>query len=214
MKRGSIIGVLLALAALSGLAKDRLIRVDDESTAHRKGNVSLSFYDREIARLLVPEKAPFGVVRQPSLMCESSLTYDSVAHVLVYMVAKESIWGATRQATIEWKDSGNNSVEETQRNHPIKYEAPGVTVFTLPITGQQAQTLKKIWTNAVQNAVEEDKDMLILDGTKWLFFVGSQRAKTQMHDHAMAKFVDELMRAVRDGDNNKKDLLIKSMNAK
>ena len=214
MKRGTIIGVLFALAALSGMAKDRLVRVDNASTVHRKGNVSLSFYDREMARLLVPEKAPFGVLRKPSLMNESSLTYDSVAHVLVYKVAKESIWGATRRATIEWKDSGDNSVVETRRDHPIHYEAPGVDIYTLPITSQQAQTLENIWTDAVQHAVEEDKDMLILDGTKWLFFVGGQRAKTQMHDHAMAKFVDELMRAVHDGDNDKKDLLIKGLKAK
>ena len=199
MKRLTIITALLAFATLSGLAQDKLVRVNKASAVVRKGDASLSFYDKELARLLIPTKARFGVLRKPSLMRESSLTYDSVAHVLVYMLAEESIWGATRQATIEWKDAGNNSVRESKREHPIKYKVPGVEVYTLPVTEEQAKQLRNIWNRAVRNAEKENEDM-ILDGTTWLFFINGKQAKTKDYDNTMAKFVDELMKVVRDAD--------------
>lgn len=209
MKRLTIITALIAFATLSGLPQNKLVRMDKASAVVQNGNGPLSFYNRELARLLVPTKAHFGVLRKPSLMCESSLTYDSVAHVLVYMLAEKSIWGATRKATIEWKEVDENTVQETRRDHPISYEVPEVKVYTLPVTEEQAKQLRTIWDRAVQNAEEENKNMMMLDGTTWLFFIDGKQAKTQAHNHPMAKLVDELMKAVCDADDKMADALIK-----
>ena len=40
----------IALFSLSGFAQDRLIRVDSTSNARRQNDLTLSLYDRELAR--------------------------------------------------------------------------------------------------------------------------------------------------------------------
>ncbi len=209
----------MVLFTLSGFAQDRLIRVDSVSIAWRQNDLSASFYDKELARLLVPQKIQFGVVRMPSLRCESSLTYDSVNHQLVYIEAKTSIYETTYKATTtyrplsarKWarKTQGKNEKEEVNmasvvpRKRPHNYVSPDVRTFTLGINDEQAQTLKKMWTDAIQNA--EDKEDFILDGTTWEFFIGNQRAKTHERQNALVKYANELMDSIYNVDWDRKD---------
>ena len=61
----------MVLFTLSGFAQEKLIRIDSASVSWRQNDLPASFYDKELARLLVPQNTQFGVVRIPSLRCES-----------------------------------------------------------------------------------------------------------------------------------------------
>ena len=101
----TILTTLLALVALTAAAQDRLIRVDSESKAWHKKNSQRTLFDREKARLLMPQGAAFGVECIPSFSPEWSLTYDSLAHALVYKIAEKSIWYTTYRAMHKEKRS-------------------------------------------------------------------------------------------------------------
>ena len=200
----------MVLFTLSGFAQEKLIRIDSASVSWRQNDLPASFYDKELARLLVPQNTQFGVVRIPSLRCESSLTYDSVNHQLVYIEAATSIYDATYKATNtyrplsarKWarKTQGKNEKEEINmvsvvpRKRPHNYVSPDVRTFTLAINDEQAQKLKKMWTDAVQNA--EGKEDFILDGTTWDFFMGNQWAKSHERQNALVKYANELMDSI------------------
>ncbi|WP_288279331.1 hypothetical protein [uncultured Prevotella sp.] len=62
----TILTTLLALVALTAAAQDRLIRVDSESKDLRKTSSQRKMFDREKARLLMPQGATFGVECIPS----------------------------------------------------------------------------------------------------------------------------------------------------
>lgn len=84
MKRLGFI-LLFLLTGVSMRAQETLIPINEET-------VSIEEYDREIERLLVPADTEFGMICRPSFEVESSLTYDSVAHALVFIEADASIW--------------------------------------------------------------------------------------------------------------------------
>ncbi|MBR5653036.1 MAG: hypothetical protein IKX22_03030 [Prevotella sp.] len=200
----------IVLFSLSGFAQDRLTRVDSASIAWRQKDLTLSLYDKELARLLVPEHTLFGVIRIPSshsesplthvpyFSPESSLTYDSISHTLVYTKVLGSIHDATRKATTIYKTVGKNRGKVVPRKRIHKYEAPRLTTRLLSITDEQLQTLKKMWTDAIQNA--EDKEHSVLDGTKWVFFIGNLQAQSYEQQNALVKYVNELMDSVYNGD--------------
>ena len=94
----AIITVLLALVAMTISAQEKLIRIDSEDIAWQQENPQYLFFNKEKARLLMPQGAAFGVECIPSFSPEWSLTYDSVAHALVYNEAQKSIWQSTHEA--------------------------------------------------------------------------------------------------------------------
>ena len=118
----SFLVLAIVLFSLSGFAQDRLIRVDSASIAWRQNDLTLSLYDRELARLLVPKNSQFGVIRVPNIHSESSLTYDSVNHTLVYIKAFRNIYEATSMATTKRKKIGDK-VRQVPRKHIYNYAA-------------------------------------------------------------------------------------------
>ena len=111
----------MVLFTLSGFAQEKLIRIDSASISCRQNDLPASFYDKELARLLIPQNTQFGVVRIPSLRCESSLTYDSVNHQLVYIEAATSmIAGTARSMGIAFvgsqMDTQDSGQERKRRN--------------------------------------------------------------------------------------------------
>ena len=182
------------LFPLSGYAQGRLIRVESASVAGRQNDLPSSFYEKELERLLVPPNSQFGVVRMPSFDRESSLTYDSVSHTLVYIEVWESIYEATRKATTIYKTVGKKRGKVVPRKRIHKYEAPRLRTRSLSITDEQAKTIKKIWSDVIHDA--EDKESNVLDGTKWVFFTGNQRAQSCEQQNALVKYANELMDSV------------------
>ena len=205
----TIIITLLSLVSLTIVAQDRLIRVDSESMAWRKDDPQMALNDREKMRLLMPQDAVFGVECIPSFSPEWMLTYDSIAHALVCKKAENSIWHSTYKAMhkkITKTKKDGKTITWKLRKHPKDYLAPEVKTYTLAITNQQALRLESLWADAVNQA--EDREVNILDGIKWEFFVNDLRAKSHSEKNALVKFTNELVKAVRTGNVSRKDSLL------
>ena len=201
-----ILSTILLAAALTTTAQDKLIRVADKPTSWRKEKPKKTLFDSEMARLLIPQGATFGVECIPSFSPEWTLTYDSVARSLVYREAQTSIWHTTFQATHKEKKIGEKRYKWVPRKHPKDYVAPNVKTFTLPVSDDQTAILRDVWKTAVYGA--EDREVFILDGVKWEFFIDGRRAKSHHDKNVLVAFTEKLRQAVRSGDTNRKDSLI------
>ena len=206
MKRIILTTTILALASLTSLAQDKLIRVADKSTSWRKEKPKTTLFDSEIARLLMPQGAAFGVECIPSFSPEWTLTYDSVAHSLVYREAQTSIWHTTFQATHKKKKIGEKRYKWVSRKRPKDYVAPEVKTFTMAVSDDQMAMLRAVWKTAIYGA--EDREVFIIDGVKWEYFIDGRRAKSHRDKNVLVAFTEELRKAVRSDDVNRKDSLI------
>lgn len=201
-----ILSIIFTVAALTATAQDKLIHVADKSMSWRKNKPQTTLFDRELARLLMPQGATFGVVCAPSFSSEWTLTYDSVARTLVYKEAQTSIWHSTFQATHKKKKMGEKRYKWVPRKRPKDYVAPDVKTFTLPVSDDQAAVLRAVWKTAVYGA--EVREVFILDGVKWEYFIDGRRAKSHRDKNILVVFTEEMRKAVRNGDTNRKDSLI------
>ena len=202
-----ILSVLLAFVSLTLTAQEKLIRIDSEDVAWQKKDPQFSFFNKEKARLLMPQYAAFGVECIPSFSPEWSLAYDSVAHTLVYNEAQKSIWYSTYDAmhkenTKTEKTSTWEIVTDKLRKKPKNYHAPDVKTYTLSISLEQVQMLKAIWSNAI--GTSEPSEKLMMDGTTWIYFIGEQRAKARTGDnynnYSIVKLTEKLVEAIKSGD--------------
>ncbi|MBQ4622835.1 MAG: hypothetical protein IJB28_09320 [Bacteroidaceae bacterium] len=210
--------LLILLAGIGAEAQETLIPINEET-------VSIEEYDREIERLLVPANTEFGMNCIPSFDVESSLTYDSVTHALVYIEAETSIWRRLQQAT--------SYLEKNVWKNKVMtfYHAPGTKMYLLPIRDEMAQTMRRLWNAAIGQAKfpkkeikewkTEDGEVLIveienivLDGTGWEYFVNGKRAKIQGDDKggkgkvgSLINLCIELREAVRKNDAQKMESL-------
>ena len=205
----TIITVLLALVAMTISAQEKLIRIGSEDIAWQQDNPQYLFFNKEKARLLMPQGAAFGVECIPSFSPEWSLTYDSVAHALVYNEAQKSIWYSTYGAMYKKKTitkNGRKIAKRKLRKHPKDYAAPDVKTFTHAIDAGQAQMLKAILSDAI--GTSEPREDSMLDGTTWIYFIGEQRAKARTEDNFIVKLTDKLVEAIKVGDVSRCDSLI------
>ena len=206
MKR-IILSIILAVAAIfTATAQDKLVRVADKSASLKKEKPKTTLFDSEMTRLLMPQGEAFGVECIPSFSPEWTLTYDSMTRSLVYREAQTSIWHTTYQATHKKKKVGEKRYKWVPRKRPKGYVAPDVKTFTLPISDDQAGMLRTVWKTAVYGA--EDREVFILDGVKWEYFIDGRRAKSHRDKNVLVMFTEELRKAVRNGDTNRKDSLI------
>ena len=206
MMKKLILSLILALATITVIAQDKLIRVADKSTSWRKDKPKTTLFDSEMARLLMPQEAAFGVECIPSFSPEWTLIYDSVARSLVYREAQTSIWHTTFQATHKKKKIGEKRYKWFSRKRPKGYVAPDVKTFTMAVSDDQRTMLRAVWKTAVYGA--EDREVFILDGVKWEYFIDGRRAKSHRDKNVLVAFTEELRKAVRSGDANRKDSLI------
>lgn len=124
MNKKTIITALLALVSLTMMAQEKLIRIDSEDIAWQEKNAQYVFFNKEKARLLMPQNAEFGVECIPSFSPEWSLAYDSVGHTLVYNEAQKSIWHSTYDAMHKKKiktKNGRKIAKQKLRKHPKDY---------------------------------------------------------------------------------------------
>ena len=205
MKKIILTTIILA-AVLSATAQDKLIRVADKPTSSKKGKPKTTLFDSEMARLLMLQGAAFGVECIPSFSPEWTLTYDSVARSLVYREAQTSVWHTTFQATHKKKKIGEKRSKWVTRKRPKDYVAPDVKTFTLPVSDDQTAMLRTVWETAVYGA--EDREVFILDGVKWEYFIDGRRAKSHRDKNVLVAFTEALRKAIRSGDTNRKDSLI------
>ena len=213
MNRKILITALLALVVMAGNAQKKLIRIDSEDIAWQKDNPQYLFFNKEKARLLMPQAAEFGVECIPSFSPEWSLTYDSVAHTLVYNEAQKSIWYSTYNAMHKKKTITKNGRKITKRKlrkHPKDYVAPNVKTYSLTISIEQAQMLKDIYSDAI--GTSEPREDGMLDGTTWIYFIGEQRAKahtgSNYNHYSIVRLANMLVEAVKASDTSRCDSLI------
>ena len=212
MNKNTIITALLALAAMTISAQEKLIRIDSEDIAWQRDNPQYLFFNKEKARLLMPHNVAFGVECIPSFSPEWSLTYDSVAHTLIYNEAQKSIWYSTYNAMYKKKTktkNGRKIAKRVLRKQPQDYVAPDVKSFTLAIDSGQAQMLNAIWSDAIGTSEQREDGML--DGITWIYFIGEQRAKahtgSNYNSYSIVKLTERLVEAVKTGDVSRCDSL-------
>jgi len=203
----TILTTLLFLVAMTGFGQDRLIRVNSESKNLRKTSSQRKMFESEKTRLLMPQGAAFGVECIPSFSPEWTLTYDSLAQALVYKVAEKSIWYSTYGAMHKKKKiKGKNY--SVPRKRPKNYIAPEAKTYSLAISDEQVQQLRAIWRTAVGAA--EDREVFLLDGTKWEYFIDGKFAKSHRNKNVLVKFTNELAETVWTGNVSRKDSLFEA----
>jgi len=188
------------------LAEHLLIPVDSASESWQEKHKRGAFYDKLRTRLMMPKHVAFGMGCEPSRSNEWSLYYDSVAHALIYSKAEKNIYWATRDALYKEKKIGKDRYQRVLRKHPKSLKKLKVKSYSMPITNEQAQRLKTMWTEAIGCA--ETKKSFALDGTKIEFPLGTLRAKTPKGVNPLVTFTNELAEAVYANDVLHKDSLL------
>jgi hypothetical protein len=213
MKKNIITILLLAISMIAN-AQEKLILLDSASVTIRKRSPELSFHDQEMQRLLMPQDAEFGVECVPSFECEWTLTYSPSARALIYKVSKENIWYKKYHF-----DHWDEYTHKPGAERPERYISPEVNTYQLALADDQAELLRTIWRGAIEQAIDknaknltdEDKQQLnivILDGTRWNFFLDARRAQSHSTKNPHVAFTNALMEAVRDGDSQRMNSLI------
>lgn len=216
--------LLFLLAGVCMRAQETLIPINEET-------VSIEEYDREIKRLLVPADTEFGMICRPSFEVESSLTYDSVAHALVYIEADASIWSRRFHQVTRYQEKEGEKEVTWKHQKPTSYHAPGTKIYLLPIRDEMAGTMRLLWKAAIDQAKFPKKEIkewktedgeviivefedIVLDGTGWEYFINGKRAKVQGADKggkgkvgSLINLCIELREAVRKRDSQKMEAL-------
>lgn len=188
------------------LAERMLIPVDSASESWQEQHKRMAFYEKLRTRLMMPKHVAFGMGCEPSRSNEWSLYYDSVAHALIYTRAEKNIYWWTRDAMYKEQKIGKDRYRRVLRKHPKSSKKLKVKSYSLPITNEQAQRLKAMWTDAISCA--ETKKAFALDGTKIEFPLGTLRAKTPKAVNPLVTFTNELAEAVYANDVFHKDSLL------
>ena len=206
MKRFNLFLMALAIfiPAVS-MAQDKLTRIESRDIARRANNSELSFHDQEMTRLLNPKKAEFGVLCVPSFTPEWAITFDSKAHALVLRESEENIW-YKKQGFDHW-DEYTHKEGETR---PKQYKSPKVKTYELAIAADMAPMLNAIWKSAIGTAVERDRNIIMMDGTRWKYFINGEQAESSYQKNPLVQFTNELKEAIITGNRSHAESLIGS----
>ena len=135
----------------------------------------MKFYEQELWRLLNPNNAEWGVLRDIELMTEASLTYDAANHSLVFTEIDGILWSDVCDATTKRIDKGNTRWYKDLKKVKKSYKAPGTKSTTLAIPDSIAEKLKALWIAAVSTPAKNDLNLL--GGVAWTFFADRQKAE-------------------------------------
>ena len=185
--------LLLILAAMTVVAQDKLLYISPETLEWYKDDSKLGFYNKEIARLLIPETATFGMIHtSSSIFPEQVLSYDPKTKKLFWMGAKSQIWKAMSQPF--------------KQNDMSLYQAPDVWICALEITDYLAQKLDTLWRHAIETSADIPDNML--DGATWEFFMGDRHAKARHDYNPLAQFAMQIGHAVSDSNAVRLEFII------
>ena len=199
---------LLALAIFIpavSMAQDKLTRIESRDIARRANDSELSFHDQEMTRMLNPKKAEFGVLCVPSFTPEWAITFDSKAHALVLRESEENIW-YKKQGFDHW----NEYTHKEGETRPKQYKSPKVKTYELAIAADMAPMLNAIWKSAIGTAVERDRNIIMMDGTRWKYFINGEQAESHDEKNPLVQFTNELKEAIITGNRSHAESLIGS----
>lgn len=189
------------------LAERLLIHVDSASQSWQEKHRRMAHYKREKARLMNLKNMSFGIGCEPSLSNEWVLYHDSVTHTLVYKEADMNIWQATRRAVYKEQKTGEEKKARwVPRTHPKRCRGIKVKKYSMPITDEQAQGLKAMWTEAVDSA--NNKKAFLLGDTTYEFPLGELRVTAPNGINPLITFTDNLTEAVLIHNTISKDSLL------
>ena len=206
MKRFNLFLMALAIfiPAVS-MAQDKLTRIESRDIAIQVNDSELSFHDQEITRLLIPKNTEFGVVCVPSFTPEWAITFDSKAHALVLKESGENIW--YKKLHFEHWGEYTHKKGETR---PKQYKSPKIKTYKLPIAADMAPLLGAIWKSAIGTAVERDRNIIMLDGTRWKYFINGEQAESHHEKNPLVQFTNKLKEAIITGNRSYAESLIGS----
>ena len=206
MKRFNLFLMALAIfiPAVS-MAQDKLTRIESRDIARRANDSELSFHDQEMTRMLNPKKAEFGVLCVPSFTPEWAITFDSKAHALVLKESEENIW-YKKQGFDHW----NEYTHKEGETRPKQYKSPKVKTYELAIAADMAPMLNAIWKSAIGTAVERDRNIIMMDGTRWKYFINGEQAESSYQKNPLVQFTNELKEAIITGNRSHAESLIGS----
>ena len=204
MKKLSFILILVTLVQIAW-AQDKLTRIESRDIAIRANDSELSFHDQEMTRMLNPKKAEFGVLCVPSFTPEWAITFDSKAHALVLRESEENIWYHKRGFD-HWDEYTHKKGEK----RPKKYKSPKVKTYQLTIAADMVPLLTAIWKSAIGTAVERDRNIIMMDGTRWKYFINGEQAESSYQKNPLVQFTNELKEAIITGNRSHAESLISS----
>ena len=206
MKRFNLFLMALAIfiPAVS-MAQDKLTRIESRDIAIRANDSELSFHDQEMTRMLNPKKAEFGVLCVPSFTPEWAIIFDSKAHALVLKESEENIW----YKKYHFEHWGEYTHKEGE-TRPKQYKSPKVKTYELAIAADMAPMLNAIWKSAIGTAVERDRNIIMMDGTRWKYFINGEQAESRDEKNPLVQFTNELKEAIITGNRSHAEDLIGS----
>lgn len=181
-------------------AQDRLepFKQYNEDTA-----LCLRLFRQELWSLLNPNDAQWGVIKSPSLMTESSLTYDAENNKLIYTEIDGILWGNVRNATTKRVDNGI-SISIINLKEVNNYTAPKTKTTSMPVSKSMIKKLNKLWLAAISKTAEFDLN--VFDGTSYYLFADGKKAYTNgvkddwVRVPRLQDLVDNLIKAVKEQD--------------
>ena len=196
--------VILFVPTIS-MAQDKLTRVESRDFTRRAADAELSFHDQEMERLLIPKETEFGVLCVPSFTPEWAITLDAKAHALVLKESEENIWYHKRGFD-HWDEYTHKEGEK----RPKKYKSPKVKTYQLTIAADMVPLLTAIWKSAIGTAVERDRNIIMMDGTRWKYFINGEQAESSYQKNPLVQFTNELKEAIITGNRSHAESLIGS----
>ena len=196
--------VILFVPTIS-MAQDKLTRVESRDFTRRAADAELSFHDQEMERLLIPKETELGVLCVPSFTPEWAITLDAKAHALVLKESEENIWYHKRGFD-HWDEYTHKKGEK----RPKKYKSPKVKTYKLAIAADMAPMLNAIWKSAIGTAVERDRNIIMMDGTRWKYFINGEQAESHDEKNPLVQFTNELKEAIITGNRSHAESLIGS----
>ncbi len=196
--------VILFVPTIS-MAQDKLTRVESRDFTRRAADAELSFHDQEMERLLIPKETELGVLCVPSFTPEWAITLDAKAHALVLRESEENIW-YKKQGFDHW----NEYTHKEGETRPKQYKSPKVKTYELAIAADMAPMLNAIWNSAIGTAVERDRNIIMMDGTRWKYFINGEQAESRYQKNPLVQFTNELKEAIITGNRSHAESLIGS----
>jgi hypothetical protein len=185
-------------------AQDRL---EPYRECTEEDGLSMVFYKQELWRLLNPNNAEWGVLRDIELMTEASLTYDAETHSLVYTEIDGILWGIVRDATTKRIEKGNTVRFEDRKKVKKSYIAPDTKSISLAIPYEMAGKLKALWLTAAGTPAKND--LFLPGGVTWTFFADGQKAngkggniKGRVKVPRLCALASNLIKAVQEQDSD------------
>ena len=167
-----LLSILLLAIGITAQAQDRLEPYRERT---KEDGLTSVFYKQELWRLLNPNNAEWGVLRDIELMTEASLTYDAETHSLVFTEIDGILWGIVRDATSKRIEKGNHVWFKDRKKVKRSYKAPGTKSISLAIPDEMASKLKALWLAAVSTPAKND--LFLLGGVTFTYFADGKKAE-------------------------------------